>query len=118
MDINITAIERNVRLYGQPILLALLGGAGMYLAGSWDHNASGIKAALGPVMKYGFIGSAALCFAGLIWAAWRAYLEFRWSNGETAGGCNNCGGVMRHLSGRYGGYSKCMMCGRKQEGHH
>lgn len=115
MDINITAIERNLRFYGAPAALTIFGLIGTLLI---DPNPSGPVPVmiLAPLAKGVFLACAAATAAGALWLGYRAVLEWRWQRGALDGGCLNCGGPMRHLDGRYGSYSKCMMCGSKREG--
>lgn len=117
MDINITAIERNLRLFAAPGLLTLGGMVGMLLM---DPNApaEGITAGLEQIQRIAALIAAGTALGGSIWLAYRAWLAWRWETGSLEGGCNRCSGVMRHLGGKYGDYSKCLMCGAKREGHH
>lgn len=118
VDINFTAIERNLRLYGMPGALILIGVVGMLLIDPAPDQASPVTAAIAPLARMAFIGSVLVALVGLIWMGWRVWLEWRWMSGKSDGGCLNCGGDMRHLEGRYSRYSKCLMCGAKRKGHH
>lgn len=115
MDINLTAIERNLRLYGVPGVVTVLGVAGTLLIDPHPAGA-GLQKMLAPLASGAFIACMAASAVGALWLGWRAVLEWRWERGTLDGGCVSCGGVMRHLDGRYGAYSKCMMCGEKREG--
>ncbi len=118
MDINVTAIERNLRLYALPGALAVLGLIGVLLidpsATSTDPNLKMVA----PVKRVIFCGAASVAGFGLLWALYNAWLEHRWQQGDLIGGCDHCAGPMRHLNGRYSAYSKCLMCGSKRKGHH
>ncbi|MCY1544850.1 hypothetical protein D9M68_807580 [compost metagenome] len=118
MDINITAIERNLRLYGLPAFLILIGLIGVILIDPSSAPTNPMLQAIAPIKKMAFYGAAGLGSFGALWALRMAWLEYRWSRGELDGGCHNCGGPMRHLDGRYGAYSKCLMCGSKRKGWH
>lgn len=117
MDINTTAIERNLRLFTQPGLLTLGGILGMLLL---DPNgpAEGVTAILAQIQRIMALVAAGAAFVGSIWLAYRAWLAWRWETGSLEGGCSRCSGVMRHLGGKYADYSKCLMCGLKREGHY
>ncbi|MNZ55669.1 hypothetical protein D3C78_736010 [compost metagenome] len=118
VDINITAIERNLRLYGLPAFLLLLGLAGVALIDPSAPPASQIEQVIAPIKRIVFLGAAALAAVSAVWCLWRAGLEYRWSRGALDGGCHNCSGPMRHFDGRYGPYSKCLMCESKRKGWH
>lgn len=118
VGINITEIERNLRLYAAPGALVLIGMAGMFLIDPSPPQAGTAVDIVAQFAGFVFLGAALLCMAGLMWAGWRVYLEWRWMSGKSDGGCLNCGGDMRHLEGRYSRYSKCLMCGAKRKGHH
>ncbi|MNR69357.1 hypothetical protein D3C85_1945410 [compost metagenome] len=49
---------------------------------------------------------------------WRWGLLYLWETGKLEGGCYSCGGPVSHKDGRYGPYSKCLICGSKREGWH
>lgn len=118
MDISITAIERNLRLYGVPFGMMVIGGIGLLLVDPSSQVTGSVGQVLAPLKRYAFLGLGSLAMAGALWGGWRAWLEWRWANGNLVGGCYSCGGSIRHLRGRYGDYSKCLMCGAKQKGHH
>lgn len=118
MDINITAIERNLRLYGLPTFLMLPGLAGIILIDPSSKPANPFLQMVAPLSHALFFGAAGLVVVGAIWALWNAWLEYRWMRGDLAGGCDHCAGPMRHLTGRYGAYSKCLMCGNTRKGWH
>lgn len=117
MDINLTAIARNLRLYGPPGAITAGGLLGTLLINPHPVGPAPLMI-LAPLAKGMFIASLVAMAAGSLWLAWRAVLEWRWERGTLDGGCLNCGFVMRHLDGRYGAYSKCMRCGSKREGWH
>lgn len=118
MNINVTAIERNIRLYALPGLLALIGIGTMLLI---DPSAASVRPfdqMIAPLKRGVFWVAVMLTVGGIVWSLYRAWLEFRWMQGALLGGCDNCGGPLRHLDGRYGTYSKCLMCGSKRKGWH
>lgn len=117
MEFNQTAIERNLRLYGLPGLIAFLGLVGTLVI---DPHPSGRpeEMYLAFIAEGAFILSAVALGVGALWMAYNALLEWRWERGDLEGGCFKCSGPMRHLDGRYGPYSKCRMCGAKREGWH
>jgi hypothetical protein len=117
MDINVTAIERNIRLFAGPVGLCVLGSVVILAAGQWAPTSpvlSGLKAISEMASLVGAVAAA----SGCLWGGWRLWLLYQWENGLVDGCCYNCGGPMKHLSGRYGDYSKCLMCGSKRQGHH
>ncbi|HCL3894716.1 TPA: hypothetical protein N2B36_006362, partial [Pseudomonas aeruginosa] len=113
MNINITAIERYLKLFGLPMFLALMGLLGMGLFSGAAPAGSIAAAVLANVGVVLFPASAALTIAASLWLAWNCWLLYRWENGDLQGGCDRCGGVMSHKDGRYGAYSVCKMCGGK-----
>jgi hypothetical protein len=113
---NITSIERNLRFYGPPGILLLIGMAGLLLIDPSGKGASGLSLIALPFSQFLFYGAGVITMFGLLWLGYRAWLEWRWERGELDGGCMKCGGVVKHHDGRYGAYSKCMMCGAKRKG--
>lgn len=111
-------LERAFRLYARPILLIFIGLIGMGFVALTPDSAGVFDQMLLPIKRTVFYGALAVSCGGFLWFCWNAYLEYRWARGELDGGCHNCGGPMRHLSGRWGSYSKCRMCGSKREGWH
>lgn len=118
MNIDITAIERYLRLFGLPMFLVLMGLLGMALFSGPAPAGDLAAAVLANIGQIVFPASAALTMAASLWGAWNYWLLFRWERGDLQGGCNRCGGVMSHKDGRYGTYSVCKMCGGKREGWH
>lgn len=117
MDINITAIERLIRLFTQPVALTifpLIGYAFLPAPG----NSSPVLAGIAQVFHS--IGGVLLLASliGVAWGAKRCWMLWKWESGDLDGGCYNCAGPMQHKDGRYGPYSVCIMCGSKREGHH
>lgn len=118
MDINVTAIERNIRLYALPGLLTLIGISAVLLIDPAAASTSPVDQIVAPLKRGIFWVAVGFIMAGIVWGLYRAWLEFRWMQGELLGDCDNCGGPLRHLDGRYGAYSKCLMCGSKRKGWH
>jgi hypothetical protein len=116
VDINITAIERNLRLYAAPGSLALLGLAGLLLVDPSGQGVTGLASMAVPIKRVVFAGAGVLTMVGALWLGYRGWLEWRWERGSV-GGCRKCGGSMQRLNGRYGPYSKCLMCGVKRKGY-
>lgn len=116
MEINVTAIERNLRLYAVPASISLAGLVAMVLVDPGKQSATGMAALAVPIKQVLFLAAAATTLAGALWFGYRAWLELRWQRGAIRG-CDNCGGAMQHFTGRYGDYSKCLMCGVKRKGH-
>jgi hypothetical protein len=116
MDINITAIERNLRLYAAPAFLIVLGLVGVLLIDPSGQGATGVGVLAIPIKRFVFAGAGVLTMVGALWLGYRGWLEWRWERGSD-GGCRKCGGSMQHLDGRYGTYSKCLMCGAKRKGY-
>lgn len=117
MDINITAIERNLRLYGRPAAIMAFGLLVMLLVELMPEG-SGALAMVGALRPWAGLLAAGVCLWGACWLGYEAWREWRWERGALDGGCLNCGGPMRHMTGRYGDYSKCHICGQKRGGHH
>lgn len=117
MDINITAIERLVRLFAIPAAWAILPLIGYAILPD-PGNSSPVLAGMAQVFQP--VGNVMLLvsLAGVAWIARRFWLLWKWESGDLDGGCYNCAGPMQHKDGRYGPYSVCMMCGSKREGHH
>ncbi|HBO2796417.1 MULTISPECIES: hypothetical protein [Pseudomonas] len=111
-------LERAFRLYARPVLLVIIGLFVMGLVAMTPESAGVFDQVLMPIKRAIFYGALVVGGAGFLWLCWSAYLEYRWARGELDGGCHNCGGPMRHLSGRWGNYSKCLMCGSTREGWH
>lgn len=80
--------------------------------------AVGVEQVLAPLMRAVFFGACGATIIGAVWGAWSVYLEYRWARGDLVGGCDHCGGPMRHKEGPWGDYSKCIMCGSTRSGWH
>lgn len=65
-------------------------------------------------VAFPFVAIATLTVAA--WGGYRYYRILRWERGERDGDCHHCGGDTAQLTGRYGPYVKCRMCGGKREG--
>lgn len=118
VDINITAIERNLRLYALPGAMVVIGVVGSLLVDPNPAHTGTVVDMLEPAKRYVSLAFALVALAGALWGGYRAWLEWRWEQGMSSGGCLNCGGDMQQFEGRYGNYSKCLMCGSKRKGHH
>ena len=116
---NITLIERMLRLFAIPCFLVLSSMLGMAMlkgaAIPSNGHLSAIGSSLWEVLRWPLLGVFAW---GLLWFLWNAWRLYRWESGEADGGCNRCGGPMSQMDGRYGPYSKCLICGSKREGWH
>lgn len=118
MEIDVTAAERSVRLFALPTALVLLGLALLAFTGrALDIQSPMLRPMLETVIVPARWFLAGLSGWGALWFAWRLVLLYRWENGAD-GGCHRCGGFVRHLEGRWGDYSKCLMCGGTRSGHH
>jgi len=118
MNLDLTAIPRNVRLFALPILFSTVGLIGMLIcAGHGDRNTP-LAAMMTGVLQIAFWPALALALLGVSWLARNIWLLWRWQNGEVIGGCTTCGGVMRHEDGRWSQYSRCNICGSKRQGWH
>lgn len=111
-------LTRAFRLYGAPAFLMIVGLVGMAVIDPAPASTAGFEQMLLPLKRMVFFGACGATIVGAIWGAWSAYLDYRWTHGKLDGGCHHCGGPMRHKDGRWGAYSKCIMCGSKREGWH
>jgi len=117
LDINITALTRNFRLFAAPASLALISlsislAVDSYTPGSGPIG-DAMMTAIRPILLWGSFGGL---IVGGGWYAFNLWQLYRWENGNLVGGCDRCGGPVRHLNGRYGAYSKCKMCGGTRSG--
>lgn len=112
MEVNITALARNFRLFAAPVSLVLISFFVSLTIGSYTSGSNPILDAMmrtiGPALAW---GSLAGLIAGGGWYGFNLWQLHRWENGNLEGGCDRCSGPVRHLNGRYGAYSKCKMCG-------
>lgn len=116
VEINLTAAERAVRLFALPTALMLLGLVLLaFIGGAMDTLSPMVRPTLEAVIVPARWFLAGLSCWGALWFAWRLVLLYRWENGAD-GGCHHCCGFVRHLEGRWGDYSKCMMCGGTKSG--
>lgn len=113
-----SSLDRAFRLYSGPVVLAVIGVVGVALVDPSPVAAPGFEQMLVPFKRMLFFGACGAAIVGALWGAWNVFLEYRWARGDLNGGCHNCGGPMRHKDGRWGAYSKCIMCGSKREGWH
>ncbi|MNN36510.1 hypothetical protein D3C81_1504090 [compost metagenome] len=119
MEVNITALARNLRLFAAPTGLVLISffvslSVGRYTPGSnpiWDS----MMLTIGPVLAW---ASLVGLVVGGCWYSFNLWQLHRWENGTLVGSCDRCGGPVSHLDGRYGAYSKCKMCGGTRSGWH
>ncbi|WP_139199064.1 hypothetical protein [Pseudomonas panipatensis] len=118
MDINLTEIERSIRFYGPPGLLMLAGGVGSLLIDPSGASLNPIDQIFMPLKQGLSMLAATAMVAGAVWGLWRVGVEYRWSRGLLDGGCERCDGPVRHKEGRWGPYSKCLMCGSTSKGWH
>lgn len=102
MDINVTAIERNIRLYALPGLLTFIGGSAVMQVDTSAASTSPFDQIITPLKRGVFGVAVGFTIGGVVWGLYRAWLEFRWMDGKLLGGCDDCGGPLRHLDGRYG----------------
>jgi hypothetical protein len=117
MDLNITAIERNLRYYGPPAI-PLFAFIVVALLSYPDEPTGGTAGVLAQVWLWVHLGAVVGALLSSTWLGYRAWIDWRWERGEYDGGCDRCGGPMWQHTGRYGLYSKCQMCGAKREGWH
>ncbi len=80
------------------------------------NGKGGMLHALGEMARSAFPFVAAATLAVAAWGCYRFYRVLRWESGERDGDCRQCGGDTSQLTGRYGPYVKCRMCGGKREG--
>lgn len=111
-------LDRRLRLYARPGMLLLIGLVLLFSVDPTAPVANPFEQVLVPVKKMLFFASIGLTAAGLVWGSWRAWLAYRWEAGKLDGGCENCGGPLQHREGRWGDYSKCIMCGSTRKGWH
>lgn len=119
MEVSITALTRNLRLFAAPVGLILISalvslGISGYTPGS-NPIVDSIMRTTGPVLAW---ASLAGLVAGGGWYLLNLWQLHRWKNGDLVGGCNRCGGPVSHFEGRFGEYSKCKMCGGTRSGWH
>lgn len=116
---NITMIERMLRLFAAPSALVLVSMLAMSMLhgepGASTDLLSSLTSHLWEMLRWPLLATFAW---GILWFFLNAWRLYRWESGEADGGCINCGGPMSHKDGRYGPYSKCLICGSKREGWH
>ena len=118
MNLDLTAIHRNVRLFASPIILTAAGLMGVLICVGHDDQSTPMA-----IMMFGFLQilfwpAAVLSLGGIAWLARNTWLLWRWENGELIGSCTKCDGVMQHRDGRWSQYSRCNMCGSTRQGWH
>lgn len=118
MDLDMTAIRRNIVLFALPTTLAVVGLIGMTFSAGYDDHSSALAVMVSGVFRMLFWPFAVLEFVALVWLARNAWQLWRWLNGELEGGCVQCGGTMQHKNGRWSQYSLCNMCGSTRQGWH
>jgi hypothetical protein len=118
MNLDLTAIQRNVRLLALPILFSAVGLIGMLICSGDDDRSTPLAAMMIGVLQIAFWPALALALIGVSGLARNIWLLWRWENGEPIGNCTECGGVMQRRDGRWSQYSRCNMCGSKRQGWH
>lgn len=116
MNLDITAIQRNVRMFALPILLSTVGLIGMLICAGHDDQSTPLATMMTAVLQLAFWPALALALIGISWLARNTWSLLRWENGELVGSCTKCGGVMQHRDGRWSQYSRCSMCGSTRQG--
>jgi len=114
---DITAIERLIRLFVAPAALAICPMIGIAVLPN-PAKLSPMLAGMAQIFVSMNLILALVSSAGLAWVVWRCWILWKWESGQRDGGCYSCAGPMHHKNGRYGPYSVCLMCGSKREGHH
>lgn len=114
-----TALARSFRLFAAPAALILFSFSVSLAIGSYTPDTNPIwdsmMQSIGPVLTW---VSLTGLIAGGAWYGFNLWQLYRWERGNLEGGCDRCGGSVRHLNGRYGAYSKCKMCGGTRSGWH
>lgn len=118
MDINITEVERGLRFFGGPVCVTVVGLAGMAFVDQVTDIQGSFAVMVHQVATVAFLGMLAIFALGIAWTMRRGWLLYRLQRGDLVGNCQSCAGPMAHHSGRYGAYSKCLICGSKREGHY
>jgi hypothetical protein len=118
MNLDLTAIQRNVRLFALPILFSTVGLIGMLICAGHDDQSTPLAAMVTGVLQIAFWPAFALALIGASLLARNTWLLWRWESGELIGSCTKCGGVMQHRDGRWSQYSRCNMCGSTRQGWH
>ena len=119
LNINFTALSRNLRLFAAPALLLAASLILSLCAASYTTGTSPVLDMLMHTFGRLLSWAALACFAvGGAWYGYNLWQLYRWERGDLIGGCAHCAGPMSHLSGRFGAYSKCKMCGSKRSGWH
>lgn len=108
---NITKIERYVRVLALPVFLMVVGG--ISVAVGVKAKDALLLASVAPYLAFGGLGAAVF---GVFWMIWALFQMDRWERGSIVGTCPNCGGAESSLDGKYGPYRRCRMCGAKREG--
>ncbi|MCM2317827.1 MAG: hypothetical protein NDI93_00680 [Pseudomonas sp.] len=110
-----------IRLFSLPLWVAFSGLIVGVLLSSAGQAAteSATLAEVGKLFwQVGWLIALAGVVAALGISLWRWGLLYLWETGKLEGGCYGCGGPVSHKDGRYGPYSKCLICGSKREGWH
>lgn len=114
MDINVTKLERNIRLFALPGFLMVVG----LLASLFLPDPEAAPPLLKEIVPVAYLIGLVAVVIGSAWFAWRLWQLHRWETGSINGDCHSCGGHMTQLSGKHGAYRKCEYCGSKKEGWH
>lgn len=107
-----------LRLYMGPVFLLVVAALAQHMAGGLVENSrSGMIAGviangLTQVIYWAVAGLLAWAALWFLLSSWRLW---KWHQGESGEQCcHHCGGLMDSLNGRYGGYYKCLACGRTE----
>lgn len=118
MNLNLTTMQRNVRLFALPILLTTAGLIGTLVCAAHDDQSTALATMMSGFFQVLFWPAVVLALVGIVWLVRNTWLLWRWESGELIGSCAKCGGVMQHRDGRWSQYSRCNMCGSTRQGWH
>lgn len=116
MNLDLAAIQRNVRLFALPILFSTVGLIRMLICAGDDDQRTPLATMVPRILQIAFWPSFALALIGASLLARNTWLLWRWESGELIGSFTRCGGVMQHRDGRRSQYSRCNMCGSTRQG--
>lgn len=118
MNLDLTSIHRNIRLFALPTFISVAGVVGMLICVGHDDQSTPIATMMSGFLQILFWPAAVLSLGGIAWLVRNTWQLWCWQNGELIGSCNQCGGVMQHKDGRWSQYSRCNMCGSTRQGWH